>query len=821
MRNYLVVLFRNLYREKLYALINIAGLSLGIASFVILGLYLRSEFTYDRYIPNHENIYRVVNDVTINGKADRFAPTSRALAPMLMEQFPGEIQAVTRFQPNSTGEGGLALRHDDTVFYWEHSYFCDPNVFEVFPPTRVVYGDVKTAMKDVAALAVSETFARKYFGNENPIGKVITTDGGIPLYIRLVFEDQPRNTHLKYDVLFTSVGLGFIRESDNGAIRRQQLWNIGDLTYAVMRPGFRPADWDHIDKAFFEKNMAETSKSLNAAWHSYVQPLADIHLNSDLSGDAPVGNRMYLYGCAAVALFILLVACINYMNLATARASRRARSVGIRKILGASRASLAWQFIGESMLFSIIALVLGVTLVEVVLRLTPLNSLMGEQVSLDLVKEPAVAASLLGLAVLMGLLSGVYPAFYLSSWAPLSALTGKQLAGKGNLRLREGLVLLQFTISAGVIACTLLMAAQMRYVSNKSLGFEKEHRVLVTIRGAAPIEKMDTIRKELQKNSHILGVSQLEQTVGREPGVMLGGAQTETGGMERTLMQQIAIGEDLVPVLGLKLKAGRNFTNRLLTDSGINFLVNESFVRKMGWTQPLGKQISFNGGQRQGRVIGVVEDFNFRSLHKRVDPLVMLPLSNDISLVPDLNKFFIKRQLVVNMSGEDMHDTLDYIGHVVTQADPRHPFDYEFLDSALDNLYKADRQLMTLIGIFAVICIFIACLGLFGLAAFATEQRTREIGTRKVLGATTMQIITLLARRIMAIVLVAAVLASVFSYFAMDEWLTGFAYRAGINPLLFVLAAVSAAAVAFGTVALQSLKTARADPVKALRHVEG
>jgi putative ABC transport system permease protein len=421
----------------------------------------------------------------------------------------------------------------------------------------------------------------------------------------------------------------------------------------------------------------------------------------------------------------------------------------------------------------------------------------------------------------MGLLSGLYPAFYLSSWAPLTALTGKQLAGKGNLRLREALVLLQFTISAGVIACTLLMAAQMRYVSSKSLGFEKEHRLLVTIRGAAPIEKMDTIRKELQKNSRILGVSQLEQTVGREPGAMLGQVQTDAGGMERILMQQIAIGEDLVPVLGLKLKAGRNFTARLLTDSGINFLVNEAFVRKMGWTQPLGKQISFNGGQRQGRVIGVVEDFNFRSLHKQVDPLVMLPLTNDISLVPDLNKFFLKRQLVVNMSGEDIHDTLDYIGNVVTQADPRHPFDYEFLDATLDNLYRADRQLMTLIGIFAVICIFIACLGLFGLAAFATEQRTREIGTRKVLGATTMQIITLLARRIMAIVLVAAVLASVFSYFAMDEWLTGFAYRAGINPLLFVLAAVAAAGVAFGTVALQSLRTARADPVKALRHVEG
>jgi putative ABC transport system permease protein len=821
MHNYFVVLFRNLYRERRYALINIAGLSLGVASVVILGLYLRSELAYDRYIPNHENIYRVVADYNVGGKADRFATTSRALAPMLKEQFSGDIKAVTRFQRNSSGEGGVALRHDDTVFYWENTYFVDPNVFEIFPPTRVIHGDPKTAMNELGALAVSETFAHKYFGDADPIGKVIVTDAGIPLHVKLVFEDQPPNTHLKYDVLFTSVGLGFIRESEDGARRRQQLWNIGNFTYVVMQPGFKPADWDRIDREFFAKNMAEMAKTLNATWHSYVQPLADIHLYSDQALDEPVGNRMYLYGCAAVALFILIVACINYMNLATARASRRARSVGIRKILGASRASLALQFIGESMLFSVIALVLGVMLVEVVLRLTPLNSLMGQQVSLNLVKEPALFGWLLGLALAMGLLSGLYPAFYLSSWAPLTALTGKQLAGKGSLRLREGLVLLQFTISAGVIACTLLMAAQMRYVSHKSLGFQKENRIIVTLRGGPPIEKMDTIRTELQKNSHIRGVSQLEVMVGREPGAMVAQVQTEAGAMERTLLQQMAVGEDLVPVLGLQLKSGRDFTRRLLTDSGINFLVNESFVRKMGWSEPLGKQVTFNDGARTGRVIGVVEDFNFRSLHKLVEPILLMPLSNDISAVEDLNKFFLKRLLVVNMTGEDLRDTLDHVGKVITQADARHPFEYEFLDSVLDNLYRTDRQLMTLIGIFAVICIFIACLGLFGLAAFATEQRTREIGTRKVLGATTMQIITLLAQRIIAIVLVAAVLASVLAYFAMDEWLTGFAYRAGINPLIFVLSAAAAAAVAFGTVALQSLKTARSDPVEALRYVEG
>jgi putative ABC transport system permease protein len=365
------------------------------------------------------------------------------------------------------------------------------------------------------------------------------------------------------------------------------------------------------------------------------------------------------------------------------------------------------------------------------------------------------------------------------------------------------------------------MGAQMRYVSNKSLGYEKENRLIVNIRGGATIEKMDTIRKELEQNKNVLGVSQLQTKIGGEPNIVAAQVQTEAGTIDQSTLLFLSVGEDLVPVLGLKLKEGRDFTRRMLTDVGINFIVNESLVRKMGWTQALGKQISFNQGARTGRVIGVVEDFNFRSLHKLVEPLMLMSLSNDMSGVPDLNKPFQQRLLVVKISGDDIRGTLEHIGNVMTRADARHPFEYEFLDTALDNLYREDERLMALIGIFAVICIFIACLGLFGLAAFATEQRTREIGTRKVLGATSMQIITLLARRIMTIVVVAAVLASVFSYFAIDEWLTSFAYRAGINPLIFLLSAAAAAAVAFGTVALQSLKTARADPVEALRHVEG
>jgi putative ABC transport system permease protein len=814
MRNYMVVLLRTLQREKLYAAINIAGLSLGIACCLILGMFLRSELTYDQHFDQHDRIYRIVNEIATGGSGQRFAITSGVLAPMLVADYP-QIKAYVRFQSNAGGSNGVALHHGNDTFYWKNSYFVDDNIFEVFSH-KILYGDPKTALKDQAALAVSATFAKKYFGNANPIGEIISTDSGIPSHIALVFEDLPPNTHLKYDVLFSN-NLPFLRIPENSAQRRQALWGVNNFTYLLMAPGFDPKTWPRVSDEFFQRYMADIGKASNSTWHSWLQLLSSVHLESDLRFDLPNGNALYLYACAAVAVFILAVACINYMNLATARATRRARAVGIRKILGANRLSLALQFLGEAMLFALIALVVGLVIVEVVLTLTPINSLMEDQAQLDLLHQPTLAAGLIGLALFMGLLSGAYPALYLSSWAPLSALTGKHAASAGNLRLREALVLVQFTISAAVIACTLLMGAQMRYVANKSLGFEKEHRLVVTLRGDSTIGKLATIRSELTRNSHVLAVGEALIPIGGAPNVGEFSIENNDGVSRPLQLTDLPIGEDFVHVMGLKVLQGRDFSQRFLTDVGTNFLVNEALVRKMGWTEPLGKHIQ--RGSQAGRVIGVVRDFNFKSLHTLIEPLVMSALTDDMSDTPVLFRVFQQRLLVVNILGEDVGDTLGYIEKVMAQADPRHPFEYEFLDDTLDNLYRSESRLMKLIGIFAAVCIFIACLGLFGLATFTTEQRTHEIGTRKVLGATTWQIIAMLARRIMVLVIMAAVLASAISYFAIDKWLTGFAYRAGINPLIFVLSAAAAAAVAFATVALQSFKTANADPVKALRHV--
>jgi putative ABC transport system permease protein len=813
MRNYLAVLLRNLHRERLYAAINIAGLSLGIACCLLLGLFLRSELTYDLHNVHHEQIYRVVNEMATNGTADKFAATSQQLAPMLAADYP-QIQAFVRFLLNGNA-AAQAFRHGDTVFYWDRFYFVDPNIFDVFTHD-VIYGDPKTALKEGNQIAVSQTFARKYFGDANPVGETVFSDTGVPQKIMLVFADLPANTHLKYDILLSN-NLDLVRGPDNATQRRRQLWGVNGYTYLLMAPDFDPASWPRISDEFYKRYMEDIGKAGGNSWHSWLQPLASIHLQNEVQGDRPNGNRLYLYGCTAVALFILLVACINYMNLATARATRRARSVGVRKILGANRLSLGLQFLGEAVLFALIATALAVVIVEVSLTFTPINQLMGDQVQLNLAKEPALAGLLLGLGLLIGVLSGLYPAFYLSSWAPLTALTGKQLAGKGNLRLRELLVLLQFTISAAVIAGTLLMMAQMRYVSTIDLGFARENRLVVRLRGLSTIEKLPTIRTELEKNSHILGVAKTQVMVGEPTGLTTVQVENDSGAMENTQLPNMPIGEDFVKVMGLKIVEGRDFSRKLLTDVGTNFLVNEAMVRKMGWEKPIGKRLQLAG--QSGRVVGVVHDFNFKSLRSSIEPFVMFPMNNDYSNVSPVVRPLLQQLLVLNVSGEDVPGTLGHIERVMSQADPLHPFDYTFLDDSLDKLYKSETQLMKLIGLFAAVCIFIACLGLFGLAAFATEQRTHEIGTRKVLGATSMQIIVLLSKRILLIVVIAAVLASAIAYFAIDEWLAGFAYRAGINPFIFVLSAIVAAAVAFATVALQSFKTARADPVEALRHV--
>jgi len=805
--SYLKITLRKLYREKLYAAINIAGLSLGIACCIILALYLRSELTYDRYNVNYKNIYRVVNEFNANGKVDTFAITSPVLGLMLKEEYPDIVKDYVRLR--SVGQK-ILYHYEDKAFYMDDVYFADDNIFKVFT-FKILYGDPDTALKDPFGAAVSESFARTFFGDENPIGKVITGDNGVPYTIKLVYADMPENTHIRINVM-GSYNNPQLKIPDNMTARRQQLTGVNNFTFLVMDEKFNVDDYKKLSEAFFNKYMGEAAKAYKMTWRSWLQPLKDMHLYSDVGYDKPTGNLYALYGFAAVAVFILLIACINYMNLATARFARRAREVGMRKILGAGRGQLVSQFLGEALSFTFISLLFGVILVEIALTYTPVNSLLDKHLVLNLTQEPQLLVWMLVLGLGIGLISGLYPAFYLSSVMPLSALLSDQKAGKASIRLRELLVLVQFTISVGVIASTLLMWLQMQYIADKNLGFKKENRIIITVHGVDQIQKIPTLTTELLKNSNIYGVTATGNLFGQD--MPINGFQVEsaTGQMEMTTVTHMNVADDFLEVMGMNLLQGRDFRKRLLTDVGTNFIVNETLVKRMGWDNPIGKKIN------DGRVIGVIQDFNYASLHTEIAPFALHPFNDNFDNVPANLRVYILRNMIVNVAGKDIRKTLDFLRDKFTELDPKHPFEFKFLDESLNELYQSEQKLMELTGIFSGICIFIACLGLFGLAAFTTEQRTKEIGIRKVLGATTSQIILLLSQNILLLVVVGAVIASLLSWNIMQQWLDGFAYRTAIDPLVFLLSTVIAAAIAYITLALQTFKTAQANPVRALRY---
>jgi putative ABC transport system permease protein len=683
----------------------------------------------------------------------------------------------------------------------------------------ILFGNPQGALDDGLSIAVSESFAQTYFGDVNPIGETLSTDTA-DYRITLVFADLPAASHLKYDVLISMNRLGSLPESE--ARLQQMLGGISNFTYILMNERFEEEEFDSMFAAFKTKRVDAMARQFGLTDFEarfWAQNVTDIHFESGLEYDQPTGNIFYIYSFAGVAIFILSIACINYVNLATARSMQRAREVGMRKVLGAQRGQLVAQFLGESLFFVLIALLVSLSTVYLLIDNQLLGNLFGGQIYADNVFSPQLLGWLLGLSLLVGVLSGLYPAFYLSSVAPVVALSGDSKAsGSASGRLRQVLVFFQFTISIGIIASTLLMANQMRYVSNLSLGFDKENKLLVPLRGADLIESLPALRNELAANPSILGVSTLQNIPGGQMGLLGLNIETEMGTMELRSVSLMVVGEDILPTLGINLLEGRDFSQKFLTDIGQSLLVNETLAQQMGWDQPIGKRIDSVAGGLDGRVIGVVEDFHYASLYTDVGPLMMMSPQQDFSAASAENRALATQTLLLNVAGENLSQSLTFISELMQRFDPSHPFEFEFLDVRLAELYVSEQNVLRLISIFAGICIFVSCLGLFGLASFTTERRTKEIGIRKVLGASIPQIIGLLSWSIVQLILIGAVVASITSFVVVNQWLNTFAYRDTIDPLVFLLAAVAALIVAVVTVALQSYRTVSANPVVALRY---
>jgi predicted permease len=785
LRNYLKIALRNLLRHKAYAIINISGLAIGMASSILILLWVQHELSYDRFHKNAGRIYR------LNSNLDKFVT---AVSPSAAaEGFQAALPAVQ----NTVRVDGprLVLFEAGTRKFEEKRFFyADSTFLQVFS-FPLVKGDARTALQRPDGILITQEMARKYFGQEEALGKILRKDNGSNLVVTGVLADIPANSHLQFDFIQPLSALAHDR------YLTENRWNnFNFFTYLLLDEHFKasPAALAGLEKQM-DHIYSEHEKNLKIKWH--MQPLTDIHLRSNLQIDlSGHGNILYVNIFFVVAIFILLVACINFMNLATARSARRAKEVGLRKVVGAVRTQLVYQFLGESLLISFFALLVAVTLVWLALPL--FNTLAGKQLSISF-RNGNIWLSLLGIAVATGLISGSYPALFLSGFQPIKVLKGYFRSTGGNRLFRNGLVVMQFVVSIVLLIGTVVIYNQLRYIKNRNLGFEKENILYMPMRGDL-WNKQGALRAELARNPL---TSRFTITSDIPTSLTSGTINVQWPGKDpkapQVVFPSMDVSENFFEVMHMKLLSGRTFQPPSAADSN-SYVINETAVRTMGMTlqNAVGQQIAFQ--EIKGTIIGVVQDFNFKPIQQRIEPLVMR-----------LNKW--GGVIMIRAASGTTEATISALDKINRQLNPAFPLSYGFLDQDINRQYKGEQQMGNIFNLFAILAVIISCLGLYGLSAYMAEQRTKEIGVRKVLGASLFGIVRLLSTDFTRLVLLATVIAIPLAWWGVNSWLQGFAYHVHVHWLLFVTAPAVALLIAWLTVSYESVKAAVANPVKSLR----
>jgi putative ABC transport system permease protein len=802
LKNYLKIAARNFLKYKAYSFINVAGLAIGIACCVLMLLYVQKELSYDRFHQNAERIYRVIVDESNEGNVRHLANTYAPLAPALQAEFP-EISRIVRFFPHSV----TVERDEQKRFQEEHFFFVDSTVFEVFS-FAFMRGDPGAALHEPNALVITAAVAHKYFGDENPVGQILTIENRLDLKITGVLQNVPHNSHVDFDFLANINSASALM--GNWLLTRGWHWPPM-YTYVLLPQNYSASA---IENRMPELVREHLPKDLASRQALRLQPLTDIHLHSDLENEiAPTSNIAYVYVFSAIAAFVLLIACFNFMNLATARAAKRAKEVGLRKVIGAQRGQLIKQFLGESLFYAVLALLLALVLVEVFLP--TFNTLLGKQIEMSYTNNLGVVFGLLALTLIVGVLAGSYPALFLARFRPVQALHGKALSGIGGrspLRLRAVLVVVQFVISIGLIVVTLVVNEQAQFIQNKRLGFDKERLVVVSLRDEAMQQNLAAIKNALLSQSGVSDVTTISNFPWEQGYydfyIRAEGMKAD----EKFNMPTLLVDHDFIRAFGMEIVAGREFSKEHTTDAQEAFILNEAAVKKLGWDSAIGKKIEMeavaSGKPRAGRVIGVVKDFHLRSLHYEIEPLVML-------VSPELYYF---DNLAIRLDAKNIPQTLAGLEQQWRELAPHRPFECFFLDEVFDKLYRKEQKLAQVFRYFSAIAIFVGCLGLFGLASFIAEQKTKEIGIRKVLGASVAGIVGLLSKDFAKLILLANVITWPGAYYAMNRWLQGFAYRIDLELVTFLIAGALALALALLTISFQAVKAALANPVEALRY---
>lgn len=787
LKSYLKVAWRNLLKSKVFSLINILGLTIGITVCLMIYLFILNEFSFDKFHANKKNIYRVMRGFDKN--KERVPYLSGPYATALLNDFPGEIKSAVRVMPTS---GVITL--GTTSFNEKRLYMVDSNFFRFFS-FPLLKGNPATALQDPNGIVLTESTARKYFGKEDPMNKIIELNKSRKLKVTGIAKDVPSNSHLDFDAV---VPISIFLHEDFFNV-----WiNNNHFVYVQLDEHASKAAIERRFPAFMNKYMAKEMALMQTRFDLALTPLSDVYFEPESGFDnVRHGDKKIVYIFLSIAVLILLIACINFMNLSTIRAVERSKEVGLRKVMGALRGHLVGQFIGESIILAFISCICSVILLQISMPLY--DQILGHSLTVSW-NTPPVYLFLAGVVIVVGFLAGSYPAFFLSAFSPIESLKGKLKLGKGGALFRETLVVIQFSISVFLVIGTIIIMNQLNYVKNKELGYEQEHTVIVPLDNDHIADHRVAFKNELQSKSNINSVSLMSG----EPGGFFDQQPFEAEDQPAVVNFRSEFADfEYVRTLGLKVIAGRDLSPQYKTDSTGAVLINRTAAARLGFTpeQAVGKWIKnpIRDSLRR-RVVGVVEDFNFLSLKEKMDGLV-------ISTSED------RRVVAIKLRPGNLTSAMETIRKTYGEMAPGFPFEYSFLDQKFDELYKKDIRQQAMISLFSGLAIFIACLGLFGLASFTANKRLKEIGVRKVLGSSVRGIVLLLSKDLLKPVLIATFIAMPVGYYAMHRWLENFAYHTSLHWWVFALAAVLTIAIALLTVSLKALKAALTNPVKSLK----
>ena len=782
-KNYVKIAFRNLQRHKMYSSLNIIGLAVGILCSLLISLWVLDELSYDRFHTHAERLYRVEFDQDYSGQLFHVNVSPHPMAPALVEEIP-EVEKATRV--NRMGE--FLVKFTEKTFFEDSVLAVDPSFLEMFS-YPLLQGDVRTALVDPYSIILTEDRARTYFGHGEAIGKTININNSMDFTVTGVMKNIPRTGYLQFDAV---IPYELLRTQ---GVNLENWDNNTTLTFALLRNNTEPDSVATKVHALVAKHDSGEDQTYS------LRPLTEIHLHSYFGFGGKRGNAQYITLFSVIAVFVLLIACINFMNLSTARSVKRAREVGMRKVVGAVKRQIVTQFYGESCMFTFLALMLALICVN--LALPTFNALTGKDISFAALTSGSTPLAVLGILVTTGFIAGSYPALFLSSFHPVKVLKGTVSSGASGRVFRKILVVVQFSLSISLIIGTGIVYSQLNYMKEKSMGFETDHLLTVQMRGSVQ-DSYGALKKELIKLPGVVEVS----AGSNKPSSIYsnaGGADWEGKDPEWDVSVNFtSVDYDYIEVADIEMADGRSYSQDFPSDSESAIVVNEELQRLMGSDSAVGKRFTF--GERTNTIIGVVKNFHFLPLRKKIEPLALM-------LQPQFN-----RLLLIRIQPENIAATLDSLEKTWSRVVPGFPFDYEFINEDFEAMYRTEQRMGSVLKYFSFLAVFVACLGLFGLASFAAEQRTREIGIRKVLGASIPRIAYLLCREFTFLVLLANLVAWPVVYLAMGNWLGGFAYRTSIDWEIFFLAGVMALIIALLTVSYQALRAALSNPARALKY---